>query len=82
MPRLLSGRIYRLPTGMRLVARQMVENGRFDLLTDNNLMWNPTEGSYKAERDGSISYNGKPTVWRTTDLLDTGIDVPRLAAGA
>lgn len=81
MVRLLSGRVYRLPTGMRLIARQTPQKNRFDLLTSSNLLWNPREGAYKAEPDGNISYQGKATVWRTSDLLDTGHDIPELAAG-
>jgi hypothetical protein len=80
--RLLSGRAYRLPTGLKLIARQTPQRNRFDLLTVNNLMWNPREGAYKAEPNGSISYQGNPTVWTVGDLIDTGEDVPQLAAGA
>ena len=82
MPRLLSGRAYRLPTGLKLIARQTPQNNRFDLLTTNNLLWNPREGAYKAEPDGTISFQGKPTTWTVGDLIDTGQDVPTLVAGA
>lgn len=80
--RLLSGRVYRLRNGTRFVARQTPQNNRFDLLTTNDLAWSPADSPYKAEPDGTISYMGKPTVWRSSDLVDTGQEMPSLAAGA
>lgn len=82
MVRLLSGRRYRLPTGLALTARQAVQNNVFDLFTDSNLLWNPREAVYRAQANGMITYMGKATQWNTGDLLDTGVDVPQLAAGA
>jgi len=82
MVRLRDRRAYRLPTGTRLVARARVEGGKFDLLTSNNLVWGPGQAEYVAEPDDTITYRGKPTVWRVSDLLDTGADIPELAAGA
>jgi hypothetical protein len=69
---LRDGGVYRLINGTRFVAR-LNNQGGADLFTNNELAWAIVQAGYRVQPDENITYEGRPTPWRESDLIDTGM---------
>ncbi len=64
--------VYRLPSGTRLVAISSLQGTVVDLFDQYEIAWGAKQAKMRVQPDGRLTFEGKPTPWKESDLIDTG----------